>query len=55
MYLILQQPIIKKEFSIVARSFYMPTFMLFDIENYGFSDKKFMNLYDRVDSTIDGE
>lgn len=45
----------QKEFSIVARSFYMPTFMLFDIENYGFSDKKFMNLYDRVDSTIDGE
>ena len=31
----------------------MPTLLLFDIESYGFSDKEFIKLYDRVDLNIE--
>lgn len=43
----------QEELSIVARSVYMPTLLLFDIESYGFSDKEFIKLYDRVDLNIE--
>lgn len=41
------------EFSVVTRSIYMPTFLLFDIEEYGFSNQKFLQLYNRVNYEIE--
>ncbi|MBR5493091.1 MAG: EpsG family protein [Alistipes sp.] len=41
------------EFRIVSHSFYMPTLFLFDIDSFGFSDEKYLQLYDRVNNSIE--
>lgn len=43
----------EEEFKIVSRSFYLPTIALFDIDSYGFSDKKYIQLFDRVFNEIE--
>lgn len=43
----------KEEFRIVSHALYMPTFVLFDIDSFGFSDKKYLQLYERVNSNLE--
>ena len=43
----------KKEFEIVSHSFYIPTILLFDIDSYGFSDKQYLQLYERVNESLE--
>lgn len=44
-----------KEFAIVSKIFYMPTALLIDIDSYGFNDKAYMQLYNRVNEDISKE
>ena len=41
------------EFKIVSHSLYLPTIFLLDIDSYGFSDKAYHMLYDRVKNSIE--
>lgn len=43
----------KEEISIVSHSFFIPTIFLFDIDTFGFSDEKYLYLYDRVHDSLE--
>lgn len=43
----------EEEFRIVSHSFYIPTILLLDIDTFGFSDKKYLTLYERVYNSLE--